>query len=313
MGDARTAALTLREGVPADYDGAAPPGWRRSREDGSGMSMRTVPSSRGVDVALHDLGGDGEPLFIGHATGFHGRMYAPLAAGLRERFHVWALDFRGHGASSAPDDGDFSWQGMADDLLNGMAAVGAERAYAVGHSMGGGAVLLAEHGRPGSIIAAYTYEPIVMSAEFIARRGENPMSGPARRRREVFASREEVMWRYAGRPPLNLLRADALSLYVQHGFIDLPDGTVQLACRAEAEARTFEAEDKLTIELVGSVSMPVVVGVGRADGGVGPSQIAAPLAAALPNGHLLEYPHLGHFGPFQAPEQVAADILAAFA
>jgi len=262
------------------------------------MSTRTVSSSRGVDVALHDLGGDGAPLFICHATGFHGRMYAPLATVLSSRYHV---------------DGDFAWQGMADDLLNCMAAVGAERVHAVGHSMGGGALLLAEHGRPGSIIAAYTYEPIVMSAEFIARRGENPMSGPARRRREVFASREEVMWRYASRPPLNLLRADALSLYVQHGFVDLPDGTVQLACRGESEARTFEAEDKLTVELVGSVTMPVVVGVGRAEGDVGPSQIAGPLAAALPHGRLLEYPHLGHFGPFQAPEQVGADILTAFA
>ena len=48
-------------------------------------SSLTVPSSGGVAVALHDLGGTGAPLLVCHATGFHGRMYAPLARLLTER------------------------------------------------------------------------------------------------------------------------------------------------------------------------------------------------------------------------------------
>jgi len=71
----------------------------------SSSSSLTVPSSGGVAVALHDLGGTGAPLLVCHATGFHGRMYAPLARRLTARFHVFALDFRGHGASTVPDDG----------------------------------------------------------------------------------------------------------------------------------------------------------------------------------------------------------------
>ena len=43
-----------------------------------------VPPTRattpdGVTVALHDLGGDGPPALLVHATGFHGRALGPLA------------------------------------------------------------------------------------------------------------------------------------------------------------------------------------------------------------------------------------------
>jgi pimeloyl-ACP methyl ester carboxylesterase len=287
----------------------------RARDAGHNtMSTRAVPSSKGVIVALHDLGGAGSPLVICHATGFHGRMYAPLAASLAERYHTYAIDFRGHGASNEPDDGDFAWQGMADDLLACIGAIGADRVLAVGHSMGGAAILLTEQRCPGVIAGSFLFEPIVFSEELVSKRGENPMAGPARRRREVFPSRDEVLWRYASRPPLNVMRADALALYVQHGFVDLPNRTVRLACRAESEARTFEADDKLTLDLVGEMTVPTVVGAGLADPGPGPgpAMMAGPLADALPNGRLVEYPFLGHFGPFQDPDRIAADILAAF-
>ena len=74
----------------------------------------------------HDLGGSGAPLVVCHATGFHGRAYGPLATGLVARFRVWAIDFRGHGAATAPVDGNFAWAGMRDDLL---AVVDALAAY----------------------------------------------------------------------------------------------------------------------------------------------------------------------------------------
>src|SRR3954462_1894529 len=103
-----------------------------------------VSSTNGVTVAVHDMGGAGDapPLLIAHATGFSGPCYQQLAAALVERFHVWAIDFRGHGDSSEPDDGDYAWTGMADDLLAATDAVGVERWYGFGHSLGGGVLFL---------------------------------------------------------------------------------------------------------------------------------------------------------------------------
>ena len=100
-----------------------------------------------------------------------------------------------------------------------------------------------------------------------------------------------------------------------HGFEDLDDGTVRLKCRASSEAATFEAETAMTIDRVVGVTPPVTVAVGerRPPGAPdrGPAQVAPLLVEQLTAGRLLRYPHLGHFGPLQDPETVAADVLVA--
>jgi len=72
-----------------------------------------VPSSDGVVVTVHDLGGTGDPFLICHATGFLGRVYEPMAADLTAHHHVYALDFRGHGDTPRPANERFDWSGMA--------------------------------------------------------------------------------------------------------------------------------------------------------------------------------------------------------
>ena len=79
-------------------------------------STHRVPSTDGVDLAVHDLGGHGPPLLIVHATGFHGRAYTPLAAALAPSHRVWALDCRGHGASTIADPNEYSWRRSARDV-----------------------------------------------------------------------------------------------------------------------------------------------------------------------------------------------------
>jgi pimeloyl-ACP methyl ester carboxylesterase len=128
----------------------------------------------------------------------------------------------------------------------------------------------------------------------------------------VFASREEALMRYATRPGLSVLRADALAAYVNWGFVDEPDGTVRLACSGEAEARTFEANSKLFADDLGGVKAPVTIAAGRSGGELGPALFAPPAAAALPLGQLVEYDQLGHFGPVQDPDFIADEILRVF-
>jgi len=265
-----------------------------------------VRSTNGVILAVHDLGGDGPPFLIAHATGMCGRAYEPLAAALASSFHVFALDFRGHGDSSAPDDGDFAWAGMGADVLAAVDALGVDRIDGMGHSLGGASLLIAEAVRPGLLRTAYLFEPIVLTEAYASER-TNLMSDAARRRRDVFPSRPDALWRYASRPPLCWLRADALAAYVQHGFEDLPDGTVRLKCRPESEARTFECETKMTLDRVGEIRTPTTIGVGNEE----PTStlFGGPLAEAMGNARLIRYAHLGHFGPLQDPGTIADDIL----
>jgi len=266
-----------------------------------------VPSTSGVTLAVHDLGGDGPPFLIAHATGMCGRAYGPLAAVLAAAFRVYALDFRGHGDSTEPEDGDFAWAGMGSDVLAAVDAIGVDHIDAMGHSLGGASLLIAESVRPGVLRTAYLFEPIVLTEAYASER-TNLMSDGARRRRDVFGSKAEVLWRYAGRPPLGMLRADSLAAYVEHGFEDLPDGTVRLKCRPESEARTFECETKMTLDRVADLAVPTIIGVG----GEEPTSelFGVPLAEAMRDARLIRYPHLGHFGPLQDPATVGADILS---
>jgi len=276
--------------------------------------VRRVASTDGVSLAVHHLGGTGEPLLICHATGFHGRAYEPLARALTPRFQVWAMDFRGHGASTPPASLDFSWTGMGHDVLAVVDDLGRGPVRAVGHSMGGCAILLAAAARPEVLTSAYLFEPIVPAPGWSAPRSDNPMAGSARRRRDDFTSREEALMRYATRPGLSILRADALAAYVVHGFVDGPDG-LRLACRPDWEARTFEATGQVELADVTVVGAPVVVatgapGAGGSGEGFSVAGFSPPLAAALPRAELIVHHHLGHFGPLQDPDFVAAEILA---
>lgn len=272
-----------------------------------------IPSSDGVDLAVHDLGGDGPPLLIAHATGFLAAVYRLLADRLAGRFHSWAPDFRAHGDSNRPPAGDLHWEGMADDVLATVDGLGLDRPYAFGHSMGGAALVLAEVRRPGTFRALYLYEPVLVAAGHLPTSMEdNPMSAAARRRRPVFPSRDAAYENYAAKPPLNVLLPEALRLYVDEGFADA-EGGVALKCRPDDEAEVFHfGGSNGGFERLGELALPVTI----AQGGVpdpGPGSLAPVQAAAVPGGRLVVAEGLGHFGPVQDPDLVAAQVVEAFA
>jgi pimeloyl-ACP methyl ester carboxylesterase len=232
-----------------------------------------------------------------------------MAAGLTSRHHVWAIDFRGHGDTPAPANGRFDWAGMADDLEAVVMELTSSPLAVFGHSMGGAVAVLVEHRRPGTLRSAYLYEPIVVPPG-MGPPTDNPMSAAARRRRPGFPSRGDAMLRYASRPPLDILQAGALLAYVEHGFVDEPDGTVSLKCRPEWEAATFDATGKATVDIASEVTTPTVVAVGYDNGSWSPSMFGPAIVEAMPNAVLERHPKLGHFGPLQDPQTIAAAILA---
>ena len=189
------------------------------------MKARPGPVVRGLQgtpLATWDLGGEGPPLLILHATGFHGRCYAPLAADLLAHFHCWTLDQRGHGRSGPAPSGDYDWRSFGADALAVIDQLGLERPFVFGHSMGGAVALLADANRPGVFAGMHLYEPIVFPpAPERGTRSDNPLSAMARRRRSRFPSRAEALANYAGKPPFSRFRADALLAYVEGGFAEI--------------------------------------------------------------------------------------------
>lgn len=274
--------------------------------------MHHVDSTSGVRLAVHDLGGEGPTLLCSHATGFHAIVWRPMAQHLADRYHSIALDYRGHGAATVPVDGDFHWRGFGEDALAVVDALRLDRPLAVGHSMGGAALLMAEVWQPGTFGALALFEPIVFPAARPANPAGNPLAAGARRRRAEFPSRLDAFENYAAKPPLDVFTREALAAYVEHGFVDTDHGTVRLACEPESEARTFEASGSdATWDRLGEIRCPVLVLSGRVEP-FQPSSWARQVVDAIPGARFEHSEHLGHFGPMEDPPAIADAIDAFF-
>ena len=266
-----------------------------------------VASPRGLELALHHFGGSGPTLLVNHATGFHARCYLPMMSILTQHFDVWGADFAGHGSSEAPPDGDFRWSLFADDLLCIIDHLGVDHVRAFGHSMGGAATLLAAQKRPAAFEAAWLFEPIIFPEAVVPR--NSMMAEAASKRRRVFPSKAKALMRYASRPPLGTMRADALAAYVDGGFRTTAEGDVELACAPESEAATFNNAGTGVSDIAG-LDLRVTVAHGEANEEPSPAAFCGPLVEALDNSVLATYHGLGHFGPLQDPTRIATDVVA---
>jgi pimeloyl-ACP methyl ester carboxylesterase len=275
--------------------------------------LRTVRSSDGVDIAVHDLGGDGAPLLMVHATGFHGHVFEPMARPLAGMFHCWALDVRGHGDTATPAGLDFEWRGFADDVLAACEVAGDGPVYGFGHSSGGAALLMAEARRPGTFAGLFCYEPVVWpDLAAIKERAEGLAEG-ARRRRQGFASRQAAYDNYASKPPFAWMDPAALKAYVEHAFRDCEDGTVALKCRPDDEAAIYlKGAENDAFPLLAHVASPVVIVRGTQRMAI-ESEIVDAQLAALPQGREFTMDGLGHFGPLEQPAVVAEAVRAGLA
>lgn len=273
-----------------------------------------VTASDGTEIATHDLGGGGVPVVMAHAAGLHGMVFAPLARRLANDFHCVSFDGRGHGDSPLAAGQDLDWHGLAADVLGVVDGLALDRPYGFGHSSGGTAVLMAEQARPGTFAAIYCFEPVIVPADPpLGRDDANWLAAQARRRRAVFASREEAYAQYASKLPLAALAPEALKAYVDHGFADAEEGGVRLKCRPEVEATVYEtATAHDAYARLSEVICPVMVACGSLTDGCRPEQ-ACEHAARLPSGQTEVLVDAGHFGPLERPEQVAASVRRFFA
>lgn len=88
-------------------------------------------------IELHyDVQGSGLPLVLTHGIGGSGDTWAATVAALRDRYRVITWDVRGFGRSSKPP-GPYSAELWARDLAGLLDVIGVDRAYILGHSMGG--------------------------------------------------------------------------------------------------------------------------------------------------------------------------------
>jgi pimeloyl-ACP methyl ester carboxylesterase len=285
------------------------------------LGVLAEPSSHsfdahGIRLVVHEWGGDGPPVLLAHPTGFHGRVWAPVARRLAEHGRcVYSFDFRGHGDSDAPDVGDesYSWNGFADDARNvarHLGVAGDPELLACGHSKGGAALFLGEIDQPDTYARIWAYEPIVLPATSAQGPNSNGLAEAARRRRNAWPSLAAAYEAYASKPPLDVLDPEALHAYVDYGLRDRGDGVFELKCRPDVEAQTFAmGAGNGVYDRLGAVRTPSRVVCGGASTDITP-EFGERIAGRLPNGSFEVMDGCGHFGPLEDPARVTASILA---
>lgn len=275
----------------------------------------TVTSFDGVDLAVHDLGGSGPTLVLGHATGYCGYAWEPVAVDLRQHFRCIAPDCRAHGASGRPAAEGFSWRVLGADVLAVVDALPTGGPiFGAGHSAGATGVALAEIERPGTFDALWCFEPVLFPPRAMHddehEETSNPMAAAARKRRAHFADRDDARRHYAGREPFSRFSPAALDAFLRGGLVPDESGSgVRLACRPGDEARFYEMggfeETWLAVEHLGC---PVTFATGDQPGAFGPGH-AELLAGRIKYGQAEVLPGLSHFGPLENPSAVAESIV----
>ena len=276
----------------------------------------------GITLVGFEWEGAGDPILLAHATGFHARVWDEVARRLPGR-RVIALDLRGHGRSSKPAP-PYHWHLFGEDVARLVADLGLQRIVGVGHSMGGHTVADAAIQRPDRFATLVLIDPTIFAIDRDAPPGGG-FEFVARRRNE-WASPDEMIERFAPRFPFSVWQPQALRDYATYGLLPAPasdggaSGGYVLACPPLVEAAVLAGRDSPGADILpalGSITIPVRVLRARApEPGESPAPFTASptmpgLASRFPHATDVSLPHLSHFIPMEAPDLVARHIIEA--
>jgi non-heme chloroperoxidase len=260
----------------------------------SALRLASARLATGLRLHYAEQGERGShPLVMLHGLSDSWFSYSRVLPALAERYHVYALDQRGHGNSDRPDNG-YSMTAMAADVVAFMDAVDLRRATVIGHSMGSvvaTTVALAAPERLASLIliGANTSwnTPDVVQFQQMVETLEDPVS-------VAFAREFQASTAYEPLPPAFMDRVVAESL-------KLPARVWRSALAAQVEADYADRLDEIRV--------PTLV-LGGEEDIYCPAANQRELAARLGNAELKLYSRLGHCPQWERPEEFVRDVEA---
>jgi pimeloyl-ACP methyl ester carboxylesterase len=276
-----------------------------------------VPGGRMAGIAFGGETATPDIVFI-HATGFNARTYRSLLAPLGEKFHVLALDARGHGLTALPHKlfSYTSWKRHRDDLIAVLEHFTAPVTLA-GHSMGATISLLTAGARTDLVCGLALLEPVILPTAGYAftqlplapqlHRLMMPLSVGARKRRARFESREAAVAALTGRGIFKTFPAEVIADYVGDGFVEDGKGGLKLSCAPVFEAATYTAQRHDPWGALRKVTDPLVLLRGERNSTI--SEAAMHRVAALkPDARVATVEGAGHMLPMERPDRARAAI-----
>lgn len=239
------------------------------------------------------------PLILLHGITGHARTWDTLATALADRWHVLALDQRGHGDSDPAPDGDYTVGAMADDLEAFADALGHRRFTLLGLSMGGRVAMGFAGAHPERV------ERLVI----VDIAPEIHAAGMARIRTMIANAPESIEseeWAVETAMAANP-RADVAELRhrIKHALKREPDGTLTWKYARdlrEMMRRGGRREPMDLWERLTRITCPTLL-VRGAESDVLSPELAARVVSSLRDGRLVEVPDAGHTVPGDRPAQ----------
>jgi 3-oxoadipate enol-lactonase len=237
-------------------------------------------------------------LFFGHGLLFGGWMFGPQIASLKNDYRCVAIDWRGQGASSAPDGG-YDMDTLADDAMALIGELGVGPVHYVGLSMGGfiGQRIAARHCE---LVRSLTLLDTSAGPEDPDKVRQYKLMGAA--------------YRFVGIGPL---RKAVLPLMFGPDFLADPANAPLLSdweqrlrgCRRAGIARAVKGvADRASVESeIGSITVPTLVIVGADDAATPPPK-ARRIAELIPGARLEQVSHCGHSATVEQAETVTGLI-----
>jgi pimeloyl-ACP methyl ester carboxylesterase len=274
----------------------------------------------GLELAAWEWAGQGAPILLVHATGFHARCWSAVVRRLPGR-HVFALDMPSHGASARKPP-PYDWTHFGDDLAGAIEALDLGHLTGVGHSMGGHAMVLAAARLPARFRGLMLIDPVIVEPAFAARVSGRMRAAehPIARRRNLWESPAQMEATFAGKEPYSRWDPEVLHDYCRYGLRAAADGQgFELACPPELEAEVYVGMHMRDIfKAIPQVTVPVEIIRARARRpdeqpfDFSPSPTWEKLAGCFANARDEQLAERSHFIPMEIPEWTAARI-AAFA
>jgi pimeloyl-ACP methyl ester carboxylesterase len=270
----------------------------------------------GLTLRVREWPGDGPPIVLVHGLASNSRIWDDVAARLADRFHVVALDQRGHGLSDRPSDQAYDFASVAGDLRGVVEALGLGRATIVGHSWGGNVAL----------VYAAEYPEATRALVLVDGGLIEPAANPEMTLERILIDLAppdlttftftELLERVRSGDAANYW-SPTVEATLRSSFEDTPDGRIRPRLRREDHLAIIRAMWELRpSELFSHITCPTLLIPARRSNLTGRAAQRAPerqraverAMATLPHAEVLWMEETVHDVPLQRPAELAAAI-----
>jgi pimeloyl-ACP methyl ester carboxylesterase len=261
------------------------------------MRFLKFRGAEGLWLSCIDYGGaGGVPVLLMHGAAAHSRWWDFTAPALTARYHVLALDRRGHGDSQWAEAGHYEIEDYMADVHAVIGNWQMGKPFLVGHSGGGLPSIMYAARYPENVRGLVLIETRpVYDEEMVAR-----MRSREERPPRTFSALEEARKSFRLTPPTVGAPPDMVEHLALHSFRRLPDGRWinKLDRRTGRRLHAFDG-----IEWIRQVACPVlVVRAGRST--MVEREALERLVRAAQRGALVEIPNADHQVILDSAKQV---------